>query len=73
MEQGATSQPGVTIRAKSGVILNTPRGSLPQDLPRPKQINRSDPRRLGSHLLGKDHMTPVKRKLMNPRIMTREA
>ncbi|GAA0147383.1 hypothetical protein LIER_42953 [Lithospermum erythrorhizon] len=36
IEQGATFQPGVTTRAKSGAIHNTPRRSLPHDVPRPK-------------------------------------
>ncbi|GAA0163051.1 hypothetical protein LIER_19016 [Lithospermum erythrorhizon] len=36
MEQEATSQPGVTTRARSRAIPPTSRVSLPQDLPRPK-------------------------------------
>ncbi|GAA0185995.1 hypothetical protein LIER_33283 [Lithospermum erythrorhizon] len=36
MEQGATSHPGIMTRSRSGAVLPTPLGNLPQDLPKPK-------------------------------------
>ncbi|GAA0154818.1 hypothetical protein LIER_43295 [Lithospermum erythrorhizon] len=59
MEQGETSQPSVRTLAKSGAILNAPRGTIHQGLPRPKtkelsyveEISRRDynPRRNHRH------------------------
>ncbi|GAA0146972.1 hypothetical protein LIER_06787 [Lithospermum erythrorhizon] len=47
MEQGATSQLGVTTRARSGAIQPTPRGPLPSELPRLKAKERDQPKEMG--------------------------
>ncbi|GAA0152132.1 hypothetical protein LIER_10689 [Lithospermum erythrorhizon] len=47
MEQGATSQPGVTTRAMSGAITHPPQGPLSQDLPRPKTKDPVQPKETG--------------------------
>ncbi|GAA0162887.1 hypothetical protein LIER_18886 [Lithospermum erythrorhizon] len=55
MEQGATSHPGVTTRARSGAIPPTSRGPFPQDFPGPNQRNRMRPRISGTNPLGSVH------------------
>ncbi|GAA0155141.1 hypothetical protein LIER_12936 [Lithospermum erythrorhizon] len=72
MEQGATSQPGVTTRVWSRAIPNTPRGPLPQDLPRPKENELIQTKETGEPSpRERTHDTNQEKVDMNPETRTR--
>ncbi|GAA0165572.1 hypothetical protein LIER_40007 [Lithospermum erythrorhizon] len=71
MEQGATSQPGVTTRARSRAIPPASRGTLPRDLPRPKTTEHDQPKEIGDKSRREEHQKIPKKDLMNLEMKTR--
>ncbi|GAA0172842.1 hypothetical protein LIER_26583 [Lithospermum erythrorhizon] len=62
MERGATSQPGMTSRARSGAIPLTSRGTLPQYLRRPKTREHDQPKEIGDKFPRERHPEIIQEK-----------
>ncbi|GAA0186666.1 hypothetical protein LIER_33954 [Lithospermum erythrorhizon] len=60
MEQGASSQLGVTTRARSGAHIATSWGILPRDLPKPKAKETTKEKEVGDFSL--QSLQPTKEK-----------